>query len=850
MAKRSAKTLLTVTLSLILLLYTTAITAGAETIESYLESTQLKVTTYPLNEQLSPDESGSYNIPVYMQNLLISSIELRTSYSSSYTTTWSVPEYSKWISISQKSSYSSLLKINSRPTVEEGDQSVAILQTVKNKDGEIVAEKNYTVVVKHQLPVVELSVNVTDGSGNPIEARVTVATNVKLPTVQTPDGNGVYSVKAGYEYICTVEADGYKTFSKVFTVDESSTLDVILEAGYSVSFRIKRPNGSNTDYATLKVFDKNGKLCTPIQDEYGYDTYDYELCPGEYTYSASYSNDSEYAEGGFSVTDRSLEETIQLVERIYPIVFNVKPENAVIGLYKNTWKGPDLDNPILPDDEGKYNIKFGQYCYIVEADGYVKVQKTFNATDTKLKNDGYVITVALLSETEQLLKDAGDRLFRISGEGFAVNEFTGNLREIDDEPYFTPWDIDSNYDDTNVCGYIEQLLRKYDVKYSDIKVSVVSVKSDYDWRYNSEFEHIRSISDMPDDFRVISKNGDINYTAVNTAKIDEDYGGEVWCVYIRLSLGEYEQTVDTYFEFIVPEHICTRQERLCDIADEFGSFSAIKGMNNAADSVKRDLNLSFDFEDAYYYYIIGSWTSDNTAVISNDGKITRAERDTVVNLTLTVAYSDAQIEDGGFLMDPGPLGENSVSKTITVTVKGTGHKAGEYKCESEANCIYGGLMVQRCTLCGEILATYSTMPNGHSFTEWKTLANGSMLRSCESCGYEQRKTEAEEPSAPEESSEVEESSAPEESSQIEESSVAEESSEPEESSKEESSENISSAEESSESEESSVAEESSANSEASNSVESPSTADNGITALLIIAMLAACTAFSIRKIRS
>lgn len=831
---------------------TTAFSVVASSLseDDYLNGTQIKITTYPLNEQLTPDQNNIYNIPVYIKNLLISSAELKTPYSSTFTTTWSC-DYNKWISISQKSSSSSLLKINKRPTVEEGDQTVVIAQTVKNKSGDIIAVKEYSILIKHELPIVKLSFNITDTNGAPVKANITVATNVRIPTAQSPDSEGIYSIKAGYEYIYTITADGYKTVSKVFQIEESEKLNVILESGYKAMFEIQRPNGTTTSYATLKVYDADNNLCRPLRDEYDYDTYNYELAPGHYTYIASYSNDSEYAEGEFAITDSDIKQTILLKERVYPVSFKVKPENAVIGLYKNTWKGPDLNNPILPDDNGIYNIKFGQYCYIVEADGFVKVQKTFNATDTKLKNDNYIITVTLLSKSEQLLKDASDQLFRMSGDGFTMNEFTGSLREPDDEPYFTPWDIDSNYDITNVCEYIEELLVSYSQKYEGIKASIVAVKSDYDWRYNDEFEDIMSIKDMPDNYTVIANDGTINYTAVNSNKIDDDYNGEVWCVSLKLSLNEYE-TVTDYYDFIVPVHIYTREERLNDLVDKYSNFDTICGNNKSIDNVLRDLNLSFDFEDDYYYFVNGSWSSNKKSIISDSGKVTRAEHDETVELTLTVSYSEAQLEEGGFLMDPGPLGDGIASKTIYVKVPGTGHNySGDYICEEEANCIYGGLMVKRCTICGEILLTYSTSPNGHSFTDWIANGNSIYIRSCKSCGYEQTKAMETESSDVEESSTIEETS--EEVSAVDESSTAEESSEAipcidessatEEPSKADDESSVTVSESSSE-----IGSYNDTESSDSQSV-TPSTADNGVVSIAIITLLTLCAALYVKKLR-
>ena len=68
-----------------------------------------------------------------------------------------------------------------------------------------------------------------------------------------------------------------------------------------VSFTVTLATGKATDYATLKVLDKDGKAMPCQEDEYGYDTYDYLLPAGDYTYTATYQSGSQTASGSFTV---------------------------------------------------------------------------------------------------------------------------------------------------------------------------------------------------------------------------------------------------------------------------------------------------------------------------------------------------------------------------------------------------------------------------------------------------------------------------------------------------------------------------------------------------------------------
>lgn len=368
----------------------------------------------------------------------------------------------------------------------------------------------------------------------------------------------------------------------------------------------------------------------------------------------------------------------------YPITFSVTPENATIKLYKNSSSGAYGD-PIQPNEKGVYNIPFGQYRYIISADGYVTANKTFNATDTSLKNNNYVIKVSLKDMTDTILSDAYSAIFNFAGEDITLTEFSGNLYEPGDE--FIPWSIDSDYQDVNVIDWVRAILDKSGDKFKDVEISISGI-SFYYYYYDDDFSKVA-------DYSVIDKLGDIHYGNVNSENgfvfvMDDDdysygYGYDdddedeepkslcaAYVVEFELSMNgkTYGHTIEV--RFIVPEHIFTRQERLEQTADDV--MKDILGTNPSKDAVTDDLVLPRLLEDDDYgwYFIDSSWESSDTSVIANDGTVTRPDYDKNVTLNLRVFYAESFIDnDDSFLFDPGPLGDGDTFRTITVTVKGT-----------------------------------------------------------------------------------------------------------------------------------------------------------------------------------
>ena len=423
---------------------------------------------------------------------------------------------------------------------------------------------------------------------------------------------------------------------------------------HTVTFEITKLDGSLIDFslAQYEVKNASGTKFYAEQDEYGWDLNYFYLPDGDYTYRVEYSR-KERAEGEFTVSGSDITIQAQTETIYYPVKFDVQPENADIKLYKAGASGAYGD-PIMPNEEGVYPIPFGYYRYIISAEGYETVNKSFNATDTSLKNNNYVIKVKLKSIYDAFLEDVYDTLYDETGEPVVLNEFTGNLYEYGDE--FIPWDIDSDYDDTNVLDYAYDIIS--DEEFEGVTLGIADVYKDTFYYYDE---------DESTDYSVIGSDGVIHYDAVNESNIteDEDYGtGAYYIVEISISYNgvKYDDTVD--FTFVVPEHIKTRGERLNEAADY-----AVKDIPETTD---KDIVLPTLSEDGGWseYFIDTKWESDNEDVISSSGKVTLPAKDTVVTLTMTAFYMDWYIEDAGYMLDPGPDGDDVV-REVKVLVPGT-----------------------------------------------------------------------------------------------------------------------------------------------------------------------------------
>ena len=642
--KKSITKALAVFMSLMLVLMSAfpAMAENSSEVEAYLNSTYAKAID-PYGS-LKKDNEGRYIIPLSQ-----TSVSLKKDTSSKlYTSSWSSSDdtYAKVTN----SSYSASAKIT-HPSYNEGAKVVTLTLKILDKtDGKtVLGTRDYVLYIETKLATYSLDVTAKNEKGEIIDnAKVSVFDSRNIE--QNPS-----SLSANTEYTLTVSALGYVRDVRKITLTQNTKLDVILKEGATVDFTVKLATGAKTDYATLKVTSADGsQTYSPIEDEYGYETSQFELTPGEYKYYATYQSGSQTAAGTFTVAEgtKSLNITVNLKYTEYKVKFDVTPENAKITLKKNGSSGAYGDE-ILPDENGYYTIVYGQYRYTVEAEGFITVSKTFNATDTSLKNNNYVITVKLDSLYDSLLNKADDYLFAQSGDGMMMTEFSG-VHTDGDFGYVS--DVDSDYQDTNVIETVEEKINS-NVK-SDEKITV-------------KLNAVKNI-DGDDDNTVIFKNGNIYYNGVDSSNYDEDFYGAVYDLSLTLTCGD--KTKESEVRVVVPYHTYTRLQRLDSAALYAVNFANIKGENKSAADVNRNLDLinTADSDEYSYYSICSSWVSDHPEIIdAKTGKVTRPEKDTMVKLTVKTYYSASFVEETDFFFDPGPLGDNAAYRSVSVIVKGT-----------------------------------------------------------------------------------------------------------------------------------------------------------------------------------
>ena len=642
--KKSITKALAVFMSLMLVLMSAfpAMAENSSEVEAYLNSTYAKAIDPYGN--LKKDNEGRYIIP-----LSKTSVSLKKDTSSKlYTSSWSSSDdtYAKVTN----SSYSASAKIT-HPSYNEGAKVVTLTLKILDKtDGKtVLGTRDYVLYIETKLATYSLDVTAKNEKGEIIDnAKVSVFDSRNIE--QNPS-----SLSANTEYTLTVSALGYVRDVRKITLTQNTKLDVILKEGATVDFTVKLATGAKTDYATLKVTSADGsQTYSPIKDEYGYETSQFELTPGEYKYYATYQSGSQTAAGTFTVAEgtKSLNITVNLKYTEYKVKFDVTPENAKITLKKNGSSGAYGDE-ILPDENGYYTIVYGQYRYTAQAEGFITVSKTFNATDTSLKNNNYVITVKLDSLYDSLLNKADDYLFAQSGDGMMMTEFSG-VHTDGDFGYVS--DVDSDYQDTNVIETVEEKINS-NVK-SDEKITV-------------KLNAVKNI-DGDDDNTVIFKNGNIYYNGVDSSNYDEDFYGAVYDLSLTLTCGD--KTKESEVRVVVPYHTYTRLQRLDSAALYAVNFANIKGENKSAADVNRNLDLinTADSDDYSYYSICSSWVSDHPEIIdAKTGKVTRPEKDTMVKLTVKTYYSASFVEETDFFFDPGPLGDNAAYRSVIVMVKGT-----------------------------------------------------------------------------------------------------------------------------------------------------------------------------------
>lgn len=162
------------------------------------------------------------------------------------------------------------------PSYNEGAKVVTLTLKILDKtDGKtVLGTRDYVLYIETKLATYSLDVTAKNEKGEIIDnAKVSVFDSRNIE--QNPS-----SLSANTEYTLTVSALGYVRDVRKITLTQNTKLDVILKEGATVDFTVKLATGTKTDYATLKVTSANGsQTYSPIEDEYGYETSQFELTP-------------------------------------------------------------------------------------------------------------------------------------------------------------------------------------------------------------------------------------------------------------------------------------------------------------------------------------------------------------------------------------------------------------------------------------------------------------------------------------------------------------------------------------------------------------------------------------------
>lgn len=290
---------------------------------------------------------------------------------------------------------------------------------------------------------------------------------------------------------------------------------------------------------------------------------------------------------------------------------------------------------LKPQDDGSYKLQTGKdYTYTITKDGYKDVTGTINVPD----EDGDY-TVAVTMESYQAAVDAVKKEF---------DKELGALRPV----YGT---------DTNIASMVLAKIKKYNlgVDVSNVKVSL----------------------DTTEDANYIDTDGTIHYVQ-----------GELG------STSVYSKSLDCTFKFTYGTASAVSDARRITVGWDQDYFKgkmqaeadqliwdSIKGNNVSQDEVTSDLTLPGCMgSNMQKVWSTVTWESSDADVISiqnpstdspiypRTGKITPKADDTVVTLTATFKANDTILNSYA-----GEKTDNfgTVTKTFTVTVKGTGIKA-------------------------------------------------------------------------------------------------------------------------------------------------------------------------------
>ena len=512
-----------------------------------------------------------------------------------------------------------------------------------------VGEETEITVSLEKIEYVTINFQVTDTAGKEVKGATIKVYQSWTPVNAQADGS--YKLVKGTKYNYSVTATNYTSISDVyFTPEANETITVALTKNilyYTVFFKAQDPDGKAIEDAkvTVKSYYNETQQADGSYSLSKWSTYTYTIeAEGYKTATGSYkpSGDDEVItvpvtmeKDVVDVTECKV--TIQVVDSETQAVIDNPIVKVIYYAYDEYYQTFSVETVVSPNDDKTYTMTRGvEYTYTISTEGYTGQTGTYTP-DGKKEADTLTVSLVKVPEDtpDQRAVDAIKEKMDASGTLYPKYATDKNILEVVK---------------TRIAGYT-------DVDTTGVTVSLKSSDAT-DWIGTDGTIHYRAQD--PEQWGINSKNVDLVFVFEKNGATAETESRIV----VGWDVAYYNQQIET-------DHASL-------------TWDKIKGSNTEETAVTSDLNLvrcmTSNMRTAWSTI---TWTSSNTDVISIEkpstdspiypatGKITQPTEDTQVTLTATFAANDVLLNDRVEKVSDF----TTLTKTFTVTVKGSGEKA-------------------------------------------------------------------------------------------------------------------------------------------------------------------------------
>lgn len=572
----------------------------------------------------------------------ISSIRLKMEGSSStYKSGWYISKDNPYIFYANPSKNTSR-SIKSRPASDYSFTATLKLfasdtaaTAIDDGTATALATQDFTFVLKAEAPKPKVTFKAVDSVTKEAISGAKVAVEYNWSTV-TADSDGGYTLDTAKTYTVTATADGYNKYSNSAFVPaaEGGTveLSMVKMQMSKIRFNVKDASGNAVPEATVKV--KQGYYTTINPQADG----SYSLANGtSYSYTVSGTNYSAVTGNITPSGDQEVNITLTKNISTYEVSFDITDVSgeAISGVTVIVFDEDDY--LVTPNSSGAYSMDKGyDYSYSISAEGYKTATGTISPT-----GDNESITKSIKLEKEVTVSP--EDIEKVNAIKAKFDSEFGALR-----PNFK---VDKNIN--------EMVLAKIQ-SYTGLDVDDVTVEV----KTTADTDYIK------EDGKIAYVNGDLSPYGNNSKNVTCTFA--IKCNGAEAVTGNRVVTVGWDRDFF--------NGKVKEEADRL-TWDKIKNANTDQNGVESDLTLpQIMTSSARSSWGKITWTSSNTNVIAIEntgyntiidpkkGKVTPAAEDTEVTLTAVFVANDSNLNTNVEAVNDFA----TVSKTFTVTVKGTG----------------------------------------------------------------------------------------------------------------------------------------------------------------------------------